>query len=270
MKLFGSKKRAAIIGALVGVMTLGTVAFAANTPVKLDAFYDTFKLNVNGTQQFINERQFKPFIADSRIYIPLSTLNQLGVVNAVWDASTASVNITPSGGSSGEVALYQQQLAALNVQLQAKTKEAETLKTENDRLAAEVEKLKKETGSASDSRALRDFENDLNDSRTFIRFSDYSSDIGTIYFEYIVDSHRNDIEIEVYIDTKLSSTDIKVLKDDTRGFFFDFIEDIGIEATKTFKDSSVYITIYNGKPRENPSKIGEYTYDGRRLRGGIN
>lgn len=270
MKLFSSKKRAAIIGALVGVMTLGTVAFASNTPVRLDAFYDTFKLNVNGTQQFISERQFKPFIADSRIYIPLSTLNQLGVVNAVWDASTASVNITPAGGSSGEVALYQQQLAALNVQLQARNKEIEELKAENIKLGAEVDKLKKETSSSStsDSRALRDLEDTFNRSRTFSRYSG-GRDVGIIDFDFRVDAHRNDVEIEMYTNKRLTSDEIKALRDDFR-FFDQYIEDIATEARKTFKDATVYITIYNGEFRNSPTKIGDYSFDGRRLNGRIN
>ena len=272
MKLFSSKKKAAILGALVGVMTLGSVAFAANTPIKLDAFYDTFKLNVNGTQQYINDRQFKPFIADSRIYIPLSTLNQLGVVNAQWDASTASVNITPSGtSSSGEVALYQQQLAALNVQLQAKTKEAEDLKAENTRLGAEVDKLKKENNSSSstsDSRALRDLEDTFNRSRTFSRYSG-GRDVGVIDFEFRVEAYRNDVEIKMYINDKLTSDQVKLLREDYR-YFDEYMTDISKEAVKTFKDATVYITIYNGEYRNSPTKIGDYTYDGRRISGRIN
>ena len=272
MKLFSSKKKAVILGALVGVMTLGSVAFAASTPIKLDAFYDTFKLNVNGTQQYINDRQFKPFIADSRIYIPLSTLNQLGVVNAQWDASTASVNITPSGtSSSGEVALYQQQLTALNVQLQAKNKEIEDLKAENTKLGAEVDKLKKENNSSSstsDSRALRDLEDTFNRSRTFSRYSG-GRDVGVIDFEFRVEAYRNDVEIKMYINDKLTSDQIKLLREDYR-YFDEYMTDISKEAVKTFKDATVYITIYNGEYRNSPTKIGDYTYDGRRISGRIN
>lgn len=279
MKLFSSKKKATILGALVGVMTLGSVAFAATTPVKLDAFYDTFKLNVNGTQQFINDRQFKPFIADSRIYIPLSTLNQLGVVNAVWDASTSSVNITPSGSASGEVALYQQHLAALNVQLEDRNKEITDLKSENTKLKteatalkAEIEKLKNNSSNNSNTStsALRNLEDTFNRSRSFSRYSFISQGANVfVDFEFIVDAYREDIEISMYTGRNtLTDRHLIDLAADSR-YFNIFMEDIAIEATKSFKDSNVYITIYNGQQRSNASKIGDYTYDGRRLAGKI-
>lgn len=271
MKLFSSKKKAAILGALVGVMTLGSVAFAASTPIKLDAFYDTFKLNVNGTQQYINDRQFKPFIADSRIYIPLSTLNQLGVVNAQWDASTASVNITPSGTAGADTAVLQQQIATLAQQVKDRNDEITKLKDENLKLGAEIDKLKKENNSSSstsDSRALRDLEDTFNRSRTFSRYSG-PTNVGTIDFEFRVDAYRNDLEIEMYIPKTLTSSQITALKDDFR-YFDEYIEDLSEEARKSFKDATVYITIYNGEYRNSPTKIGDYTYDGRRISGRIN
>ena len=267
MKLFSSKKKIAIIGTMLTTMLAGTIAYAA-TPIKQDAYYDTFKLVVNGTEQFISDTALKPFIANSRVYVPIATLQNLGIANVQWtpaaSGQAASLAVSPKGGTaSGEVALYQQQLAALNTQLQAKDSEITTLKADKARLEAEVDKLKQSSSTSGDisSKDLTALEDTLNDDRDFNRYSGPTG-VGTLYFDFEVDEYRGDIEIDMYIDSKLDSTALNALKDDYRDFD-DFIEEIAEEAVRSFKNSDITINVYNGTARSNPSSIVEYEYDGR-------
>ncbi len=267
MKLFSSKKKIAIIGTMLTTMLAGTIAYAA-TPIKQDAYYDTFKLVVNGTEQFISDTALKPFIANSRVYVPIATLQNLGIANVQWTPAAtgqaASLAVSPKGGTaSGEVALYQQQLAALNTQLQSKDSEITTLKADKARLEAEIDKLKQSSSTSGDisSKDLTALEDSLNDDRDFNRYSGPTG-VGTLYFDFEVDEYRGDIEIDMYIDSKLDSTALNALKDDYRDFD-DFIEEIAEEAVRTFKNSDITIKVYNGTARSNPSSIVEYEYDGR-------
>lgn len=267
MKLFSSKKKIAIIGTMLTTMLAGTIAYAA-TPIKQDAYYDTFKLVVNGTEQFISDTALKPFIANSRVYVPIATLQNLGIANVQWtpaaSGQAASLAVSPKGGTaSGEVALYQQQLAALNTQLQAKDSEITTLKADKARLEAEVDKLKQSSSTSGDisSKDLTALEDTLNDDRDFNRYSGPTG-VGTLYFDFEVDEYRGDIEIDMYIDSKLDADALDALKDDYRDFD-DFIEEIAEEAVRSFKNSDVIINVYNGTARSNPSRIVEYEYDGR-------
>lgn len=267
MKLFSSKKKIAIIGTMLTTMLAGTIAYAA-TPIKQDAYYDTFKLVVNGTEQFISDTALKPFIANSRVYVPIATLQNLGIANVQWTPAAtgqaASLAVSPKGGTaSGEVALHQQQLAALNTQLQAKDSEITTLKADKARLEAEIDKLKQSSSTSGDisSKDLTALEDSLNDDRDFNRYSGPTG-VGTLYFDFEVDEYRGDIEIDMYIDSKLDSTALNALKDDYRDFD-DFIEEIAEEAVRTFKNSDITIKVYNGTARSNPSSIVEYEYDGR-------
>ena len=267
MKLFSSKKKIAIIGTMLTTMLAGTIAYAA-TPIKQDAYYDTFKLVVNGTEQFISDTALKPFIANSRVYVPIATLQNLGIANVQWTPAAtgqaASLAVSPKGGTaSGEVALYQQQLAALNTQLQSKDSEITTLKADKARLEAEIDKLKQSSSTSGDisSKDLTALEDSLNDDRDFNRYSGPTG-VGTLYFDFEVDEYRGDIEIDMYIDSKLDADALDALKDDYRDFD-DFIEEIAEEAVRTFKNSDITINVYNGTARSNPSSIVEYEYDGR-------
>lgn len=267
MGFMNSKKRIAVIAAVVTSLAAGSIAYAATT-VKLDAYYDTFKMKVSGTEQFISAREQKPFIADSRIYIPLATLNQLGVVDATWDAASASVNIVPKGGASnsGEIALYQQQIAAFTTQLQQKNTEVDKLKAENENLKAQVDKLEDEVDSSTSTTDVRDFEEMLLDDRDYNRYSG-PTEVGTLYFDYEVDEYRGDIEINMYIEDELNADELEALRDDFRNFDY-LIEDIAMDAEDEFPDAEIIITVYNGDIRSNPDDIEEYTFDGR-LRGSI-
>ena len=270
MKLFSSKKKIAIIGTMLTTMLAGTIAYAA-TPIKQDAYYDTFKLVVNGTEQFISDTALKPFIANSRVYVPIATLQNLGIANVQWtpaaSGQAASLAVSPKGGTaSGEVALYQQQLAALNTQLQAKDSEITTLKADKARLEAEVDKLKQSSSSSTSisSKDLQSLEDELNDARSFNRYIGGDNTIGTLNFTYEVDEYRGDIEIEMYPTTEITSTMLTALKASRESSYFDeFIEDIAVEASKQFKSSDIVINLYDDRERNRPSEIMSFDYDGR-------
>ena len=271
MKLFSSKKKLAIIGTMLTTMLAGTIAYAA-APIKQDAYYDTFKLFTNGSEQFISDTALKPFIANGRVYVPIATLQNLGIANVQWTPAAtgqaASLSVSPKGGTaSGEVALYQQQLAALNTQLQAKDSEITTLKADKAKLEAEVDKLKSSSSSSSSSistKSLQALEDDLNDTRSLNKYVGGSNTIGTLNFTYEVDEYRGDIEIEMYPDTEITSSMLSALKESREaGYFDDFIEDISIEASKQFKNSDIIIKLYKDRSRNRPSVLHEFEYDGR-------
>ena len=270
MKLFSSKKKIAIIGTMLTTMLAGTIAYAA-TPIKQDAYYDTFKLFTNGSEQFISDTALKPFIANGRVYVPIATLQNLGIANVQWTPAAtgqaASLSVSPKGGTaSGEVALYQQQLAALNTQLQAKESEITTLKADKTKLEAEVDKLKSSSSSSSgdlSTRDLQDLEDILNDDRDFEEFY-VDSTIRDIGFTYEVDEYRGDVEINMYPTIEITSSILSTLKTDSVARAFDsFIEDIGEEAERKFKDSDVIINLYDDRERNRPSEIHSFDYDGR-------
>ena len=77
MKLFSSKKKIAIVGAMLTTMLAGTIAYAV-TPVKQDAYYDTFKLMANGTDVM----RFIGFISPSGLQAV--KLLQLGELPAIF------------------------------------------------------------------------------------------------------------------------------------------------------------------------------------------
>ena len=270
MKLFSSKKKIAIIGTMLTTMLAGTIAYAA-TPIKQDAYYDTFKLFTNGSEQFISDTALKPFIANGRVYVPIATLQNLGIANVQWTPAAtgqaASLSVSPKGGTaSGEVALYQQQLAALNTQLQAKESEITTLKADKTKLEAEVDKLKNSSSSSSGDLSTKDLqalEDILNDDRDFEEFY-VDSTIRDIGFTYEVDEYRGDVEINMYPDIEITSSILSTAKTDSVARSFDsFIEDIGEEAERKFKDSDVIINLYDDRERNRPSEIHSFDYDGR-------
>lgn len=269
MKLFSSKKKIAIVGAMLTTMLAGTIAYAV-TPVKQDAYYDTFKLMANGTEQFISDAALKPFIANGRVYVPMATLKNLGLANVDWTPAAAGqsalLTVSAKGSTAtGEVALYQQQLAALNVQMQAKDAELTTLKADKARLEAEVDKLKSNTSSSTTatSKDLQNLEDTLNDGRSYNKYSG-GTGVSNLYFTFEVDEYRGDIEISMYPDVQITSTMLTALKETREAGYFDtFIEDIAIETSKQFKKADVIINLYGDKVRNRPSKVHEFEYDGR-------
>lgn len=274
MKLFSSKKKIAIIGAMVTTMLAGSIAYAASA-VKQDAYYDTFKFIVNGTEQYISDIALKPFIANNRVYVPISTLNNLGIANAQWVPAQlgqgASLVVTQKpAAQTGELALYQQQIAALNTNLQTKDTEIATLKSDKIKLEAEIERLKKEastsgnTGSSGTTISTRDLDalaSFYNDSRSYNRYNG-PQDVGVMDIDFEVDENRGYINIDMYIYNKLDSNQISQLRNDYR-YFDAYIEDIAKQSVAKFKNHDVVITLYNGHSRSNPSRIAEFEYDGR-------
>ena len=270
MKLFSSKKKIAIIGTMLTTMLAGTIAYAA-TPIKQDAYYDTFKLFTNGSEQFISDTALKPFIANGRVYVPIATLQNLGIANVQWSPAatgqSATLTVSPKGGmDTSQVAVYQQQIAALTASITTKDNEIKTLKAEKESLEAQVDKYKNSSSSSSGDLSTRDLqalEDILNDDRDFEEFY-VDSTIRDIGFTYEVDEYRGDVEINMYPTTEITSSILSTLKTDSVARSFDsFIEDIGEEAERKFKDSDVIINLYDDRERNRPSEIHSFDYDGR-------
>ena len=271
MKLFSSKKKIAIVGAMLTTMLAGTIAYAV-TPVKQDAYYDTFKLMANGTEQFISDAALKPFIANGRVYVPMATLKNLGLANVAWTpaATGQSAMLTVSAQGTADVnqlTALQQQLAVLTTQLATKDSEITTLKADKSRLEAEVDKLKSSSSSSSNgdlsTKDLQTLEDLLNDDRDFEEFY-VDSTIRDIGFTYEVSEYRGDVEINMYPDVEITSSILTVLKTDSVSRAFDsLIEDIADEAERKFRDADVVINLYDDRERNRPSEIHSFDYDGR-------
>ena len=269
MKLFSSKKKLAIIGTMLTTMLAGTIAYAA-APIKQDAYYDTFKLVVNGSEQFISDTALKPFIANSRVYVPIATLQNLGIANVQWtpaaSGQAASLAVTPKGNTdTNQLSALQQQVALLSSQVATKDAELKTLKAEKESLEAQVDKLKQNSSSSTDisSKDLQTLEDTLNDGRNYNRYSG-GPGVSNLYFAFEVDEYRGDIEIDMYPDDEITSSMLSALKESREaGYFDDFIEDIAVEATKKFKNSDIVINLYDDKSRNKPSLVHEFEYDGR-------
>ena len=269
MKLFSSKKKLAIIGTMLTTVLAGTIAYAA-APIKQDAYYDTFKLVVNGSEQFISDTALKPFIANSRVYVPIATLQNLGIANVQWtpaaSGQTASLAVTPKGNTdTNQLSALQQQVALLSSQVATKDAELKTLKAEKESLEAQVDKLKQNSSSSTDisSKDLQTLEDTLNDGRNYNRYSG-GAGVSNLYFAFEVDEYRGDIEIDMYPDDEITSSMLSALKESREaGYFDDFMEDIAVEATKKFKNSDIVINLYDDKSRNKPSLVHEFEYDGR-------
>ena len=68
----------------------------------------------------------------------------------------------------------------------------------------------------------------------------------------------------MYPDIEITSSILSTLKTDSVARSFDsFIEDIGEEAERKFKDSDVIINLYDDRERNRPSEIHSFDYDGR-------
>ena len=132
-------------------------------------------------------------------------------------------------------------------------------KKELQKQLREEQKAEKEK-RASDLQALEDI---LNDDRDFEEFY-VDSTIRDIGFTYEVDEYRGDVEINMYPDIEITSSILSTLKTDSVARSFDsFIEDIGEEAERKFKDSDVIINLYDDRERNRPSEIHSFDYDGR-------
>lgn len=278
------KKISKIFLSLAVTFTLGVgLVYAAPKSVKQDAFYDTFVFIANGQPQQISNIALKPFIANSRVYVPVRTLQDLGIANLEWTPQSGNVSavlsVSPAqgGGISAEKfdALSQtnSELLAKNNQL---TQEVEKLKKDLEIITKEntdLKILKKEADEKSsrdnykDSK-VQDVVYELQ--RTFNRnrsFNEINVNGKYMQIAYQV-TYRRDFDIDMII-KGLTKEDIDFIKKNDRQFIY-LLEDIQSEIEREFKDKKIYFNIYNNDT-SSTNKIGNYDINERgRLTGSLN
>ncbi len=287
MKLFSSKKKLAVIGAVLTAMFAGTIVYAA-TPIKQDAYYDTFKLVANGNEQFISDIALKPFIANSRVYVPIATLQNLGIANVQWSpaqagqAATLSVSQKSSVDQS-QISAFQQQIATLTTNLNNKEIEYQKILKENSDLKAEIAKLKSTSSSSSSSSSgssttlssskVKDlgdyYYNRLyrNSFRQSYKDGDNTKSFD-VSFDAKVSTYRDELDIELIADRNFSQTawDLSVRKDsyDFERYIQREVIDEAVSQFKDVKDLRINITVYSAEKRSG-TKLATGTYDRGRL-----
>ena len=106
-------KNVALCGLLIGLTSFNS-SYAASVPITQQAYYDTFTFKVNSIVQYISDITKKPFIANSRVYVPISTLSDLGIANVQWIPQNAGMpaelRVMPAQAAEDKSAYYEQKL----------------------------------------------------------------------------------------------------------------------------------------------------------------
>lgn len=296
MNLLTSKKKLAVVAALITTMATGSLVYAASV-VKQDAYYDTFRFVVNGNEQMIADAALKPFIANSRVYVPMATLNGLGIANAQWTPASggaaAVLNVTPKASATdpAQIVALQTQISNLAANVSAKDAELRKLTDENKALKDEVAKLKEElkksssssSGSSSNTLTEQKIKN-LNDSYrrnlygTFFDVDFKVDENGTartdslrMEFDAKASAYRDQLDIEV---TSVRRLDMKQWKNyrnsssfqesDMRRFLDRNIVEPALREFRDIRDLRINIVVYNGD-RRNGDRIVQATFDRDRL-----
>ena len=271
-------KKTIISALLVSAVSFGT-ANAAN-PVGQQAYYDTFTFKVNGVVQYINDITKKPFIANSRVYVPISTLSDLGIASVKWIPSNsgipAELQITPSANvTDDKTAYYDQKINELATEMAKKDTKIKELEDTIKKLTDENTDLKKKkeenSTPSSDDREVRnklsDLEYDLNNDRDFKRLNIIGK---TFDVKYSLSYRREKFDVSMYI-RGLTSSDLESIKNSRResDYIYDLVEDIAkeIHRSKTFKNVDINIIVYDSA--SNDREIGAFSYKDEKLRGDI-
>ena len=270
-------KKAIASSLLLGFLTVSSSHAAA--PVAQQAYYDTFSFKVNGAIQYISDITKKPFIANSRVYVPISTLSDLGIAKVEWIPSNGGINselrVTPATSQVEDKSTYYEQklneMATESAQKDTKIKE---LEESVKKLTDENATLKK-NGTTADSsdrdvrKKVSDLEYDMNKDRYFNRINIGK---GTFDVNLTFDYGRRSFDVKVYV-KGLNTSDLDYIKNENSRSvnreFERYVENIAYEITKQdgFKNVDVYIVMYDSSNRDR--EIASYDYKGGRLRGSI-
>ena len=270
-------KKAIASSLLLGLLTVSSSHAAA--PVAQQAYYDTFSFKVNGAIQYISDITKKPFIANSRVYVPISTLSDLGIAKVEWIPSNGGINselrVTPATSQVEDKSTYYEQklneMATESAQKDTKIKE---LEESVKKLTDENATLKK-NGTTADSsdrdvrKKVSDLEYDMNKDRYFNRINIGK---GTFDVNLTFDYGRRSFDVKVYV-KGLNTSDLDYIKNSNSSSadreFKRYSENIAYEITKQdgFKNVDVYIVMYDSSNRDR--EIASYDYKDGRLRGDI-
>lgn len=270
-------KKAIVSSMLLGLLTVSSSYAAA--PVAQQAYYDTFSFKVNGAIQYISDITKKPFIANSRVYVPISTLSDLGIAKVEWIPSNGGINaelrVTPATSQVEDKSTYYEQklneLATESAQKDSKIKE---LEESVKKLTDENATLKK-NGTTADSsdrdvrKKVSDLEYDMNKDRFFSRIN-----IGKGSFDVNLtfDYGRRSFDVKAYV-KGLNTADLDYIKNESSRTVLRelerYAEDVAYEITKQdgFKNVDVYIVMYDSSNRDR--EIANFDYKGGKIRGSI-
>ena len=270
-------KKAIVSSMLLGLLTVSSSYAAA--PVAQQTYYDTFSFKVNGAIQYISDITKKPFIANSRVYVPISTLSDLGIAKVEWIPSNGGINaelrVTPATSQVEDKSTYYEQklneLATESAQKDSKIKE---LEESVKKLTDENATLKK-NGTTADSsdrdvrKKVSDLEYDMNKDRFFSRIS-----IGKGSFDVNLtfDYGRRSFDVKAYV-KGLNTADLDYIKNESSRTVLRelerYAEDVAYEITKQdgFKNVDVYLVMYDSSNRDR--EIANFDYKGGKIRGSI-
>lgn len=270
-------KKAIVSSMLLGLLTVSSSYAAA--PVAQQAYYDTFSFKVNGAIQYISDITKKPFIANSRVYVPISTLSDLGIAKVEWIPSNGGINaelrVTPATSQVEDKSTYYEQklneLATESAQKDTKIKE---LEESVKKLTDENATLKK-NGTTADSsdrdvrKKVSDLEYDMNKDRFFSRIN-----IGKGSFDVNLtfDYGRRSFDVKAYV-KGLNTADLDYIKNESSRTVLRelerYAEDVAYEITKQdgFKNVDVYLVMYDSSNRDR--EIANFDYKGGKIRGSI-
>lgn len=279
MKL-NTLKKIAISSLAIAVVGAG-IAFAA-TPIAQTAYYDTFTFKVNNNAPMITDGAKKPFIANSRVYVPISTLSDMGICQVAWtpaaNGMAAELNITPaSSADSAKEAYYETKIKQLADDIAKKDAEIKTLTEDNKKLKDENEKSKSNQESKSSNKSLSQDEIDELKKKSRDLAYDYNRDRGyntmkmgdkNIGIEYDFYFGTKSLEVSMYMD--IDDNNVETLKKDYARNVDRLVENLvyDIQRNTSFKNVDIYTTVYKG--RTNSTKLADYdAKDGRDVRGGF-
>lgn len=270
-------KKAIVSSLLLGLLTVSSSHAAA--PVAQQAYYDTFSFKVNGVIQYISDITKKPFIANSRVYVPISTLSDLGIAKVEWIPSNGGINaelrVTPASSQVEDKSTYYEQklneMATESAQKDTKIKE---LEESVKKLTDENATLKKKGTTADSSdrdvrKKVSDLEYELNKDRYFNRINIGK---GTFDVNLVFDYGRKSFDVKAYV-KGLNTADLDYIKNENSRSvnreFERYVENIAYEITKQdgFKNVDVYIVLYDSSNKDR--EIANYDYKDGRLRGSI-
>jgi len=270
-------KKAIASSLLLGLLTVSSSHAAA--PVAQQAYYDTFSFKVNGAIQYISDITKKPFIANSRVYVPISTLSDLGIAKVEWIPSNGGINselrVTPATSQVEDKSTYYEQklneMATESAQKDTKIKELEeTVKKLTDENAT----LKK-NGTTADSsdrevrKKVSNLEYDMNKDRYFSRISIGK---GTFDVNLVFDYGRRSFDVKAYV-KGLNTADLDYIKNEnSRSVYREFeryVDNIVYEISKQdgFKNVNIYVVLYDSSNKDR--EIANFDYKNGDLRGSI-
>ena len=270
-------KKAIASSLLLGFLTVSSSHAAA--PVAQQAYYDTFSFKVNGAIQYISDITKKPFIANSRVYVPISTLSDLGIAKVEWIPSNGGINselrVTPATSQVEDKSTsYEQKLNEMATESAQKDTKIKELEESVKKLTDENATLKK-NGTTADSsdrevrKKVSNLEYDMNKDRYFSRISIGK---GTFDVNLVFDYGRRSFDVKAYV-KGLNTADLDYIKNEnSRSVYREFeryVDNIVYEISKQdgFKNVNIYVVLYDSSNKDR--EIANFDYKNGDLRGSI-